>query len=177
MLRCCRILLCMQLLNPLEKIIAGIGALGLHAPPPAHEESVKVCAPTSFANLVFQPRTACLVPPAAMPVSRAARLCLWVLARGDVVWRVLGRVQEFIYRHLGEAVYKKIIDPFVSVWRALACRLHCVMAAWRECRHCPMPCLRRGVLGKWQQPALLTPLLARSHAALPRVCMPGTRRS
>eukprot|EP00802_Teleaulax_amphioxeia_P001113 Tamp_01114.p2 GENE.Tamp_01114~~Tamp_01114.p2 ORF type:complete len:554 (-),score=171.66 Tamp_01114:4270-5907(-) len=51
-----------QLLNPLEKIIAGIGALGLHAPPPAHEESVK----------------------------------------------------EFIYRHLGEAVYKKIIDPFVS---------------------------------------------------------------
>jgi len=51
-----------QLLNPLEKLIAGIGALGLHAPPPAHEESVK----------------------------------------------------DFIYRHLGEAVYKKIIDPFVS---------------------------------------------------------------
>ena len=37
-------------------------AIGLHAPPPAHEESVK----------------------------------------------------DFIYRHLGEAVYKKIIDPFVS---------------------------------------------------------------
>ena len=51
-----------QLLNPLEKIIAGIGALGFHAPPPAQEESVK----------------------------------------------------DFIYRHLGEAVYKKIIDPFVS---------------------------------------------------------------
>jgi oxygen-dependent protoporphyrinogen oxidase len=42
--------------------MSGIGALGLHAPPPPYEESVK----------------------------------------------------EFIYRHLGEAVYKKIIDPFVS---------------------------------------------------------------
>jgi len=51
-----------QLLNPLEKIIAGIGALGFHAPKPDQEESVK----------------------------------------------------EFINRHLGEAVYKKIIDPFVS---------------------------------------------------------------
>ena len=38
------------------------GALGIHAPAPATEESVK----------------------------------------------------DFIYRHLGEAVYKKIIDPFVS---------------------------------------------------------------
>ena len=45
----------MQLLNPLEKIIAGIGALGLHAAPPAHEESVKVCARTALcvcANLL-----------------------------------------------------------------------------------------------------------------------------
>jgi protoporphyrinogen oxidase len=40
----------------------GRGALGIHAPAPATEESVK----------------------------------------------------DFIYRHLGEAVYKKIIDPFVS---------------------------------------------------------------
>lgn len=50
------------LLNPFEKIRAGIGALGFHAPKPDYEESVK----------------------------------------------------DFIYRHLGEAVYKKIIDPFVS---------------------------------------------------------------
>ena len=51
-----------RLLSIPEKIRAGIGAIGLHAPKPDYEESVK----------------------------------------------------DFIERHLGEAVFKKMIDPFVS---------------------------------------------------------------
>jgi hypothetical protein len=58
------------------------GALGIHAPPPATEESVK----------------------------------------------------DFIYRHLGEAVYKKIIDPFVSgvyAGESTRCMLMYADVCWR----------------------------------------------